>query len=144
MTTDPHVERVYAPESLDGSEGLLAVIVRSGFNRPGVTFFSEANQPLQLASMRHPVGTIVKPHKHIVNPRHIEQTQEVIVVLSGTMSLSLYTSSGVFVSKGVLETGDTVHLVSGGHSLEVLYADAHFVEIKTGPYYGRERDKVDL
>lgn len=142
--SEPNVERIYAPDSLDGSEGLLAVIVRAAFDRPGATFFSEASQPLQLAAMRHPAGTIVKPHKHILNPRHIEQTQEVIVVLDGSMELSLFTSAGKFVGKAVLETDDTVHLVSGGHSLEVLYRDARFIEVKVGPYYGRERDKVDL
>ncbi len=141
-----HVEEVYAPDSVDGSEGLLAIIVRKkyGEDRKGATFFTDAKQPLQVAFIRHEVGTVVPAHKHILNPRRIEQTQEVLFVVEGAYELTLYTSDGRFVSKGVLEKGDLVHLVSGGHQLVALYSWAACYEVKTGPYYGRERDKESL
>lgn len=141
--TDQYVEKVYAPDSVDGSEGLLAVIVRKryGEDRRGVSFFTEAKEPLQLAFMRHEVGAVVPAHKHILNPRHVEQTQEVLFVVEGAYELTLLTSDGQFVSRGVLEVGDLVMLLSGGHQLVALRSWAAIYEVKTGPYYGRERDK---
>ncbi len=143
MSNERHVERISAPDAVEGSEGLLAIVVRKryGEDKKGVTFFTDPAQPLQLAFMRHAVGSVVPAHKHILNPRRIEQTQEVLFVVEGSYELTIFTSSGQFVSRGVLETGDIVHLIGGGHQLQAMYGWCSIYEVKTGPYHGRERDK---
>lgn len=148
MPNEPEgdVVEIRAPDSLDGSEGLLAVVVRQryGAGRKGTTFFTRPEEPLQLAFMRHPPGSVVPAHRHLKNPRNVERTQEVLLVTEGAYELTVYTSAGQEVSRGVLEAGDLVLLLCGGHRLEAMYVWSALYEVKTGPYHGRDRDKEPL
>lgn len=137
------VIHVYAPETLDGGEGLLAIVVRASFRYDGVTFFTGSDNPQQLAFMCRGAGEKVAPHVHLPRVRAVERTQETLFIRSGRVQLTLYTSDREKVATVVLSDGDCVALVSGGHSLEML-TDVEMFEVKQGPYYGKSRDKVEF
>lgn len=138
-------EEITVPPTLDGDEWLLAVVVYATFrlDASGIKFFTDPSQPQQLAAMRYPAGHVVPAHRHLENQRYVPRTQEVLVVRSGVIVVSFYRSSGEFVATRTLRAGDVVHLSGGGHKVEVV-EDADVLEIKTGPYYGRDKDKILL
>lgn len=137
----PTVEHIHAPDCVEGSEGLLAIVIRKSPLKLGLEFFTKETEPLQVARMGYAPGYEVPAHVHYRQHRTTSRTQEVIVVMEGSVELTIYTSDGKFVSRGDLLAGDTVVLLSGGHSLKSLYLGAQCLEVKTGPYYGRDRDK---
>lgn len=147
------IEEIHAPESMEGSEGLLALIIRTYISRdevvhldPGqqqATFVTDPGLPQQVAVILYGEGAEVPAHVHLPQTRTIRGTQEVILVRKGVLLLCVYTSDGKWVASKTLSRGEVAVLVSGGHSLAAL-TEAEIVEVKTGPYYGRERDKTPL
>lgn len=143
-----NVQKIYAPESLDGSEGLLAIILRyPGYrvHQRSTEFHTDKNSPLQLATIRFRSGDEIKPHYHLPRKRTLEQTQEVLTVIAGSIHVTVYCGFGTgreIVAQETLLPGDTIIFLSGGHSIRAL-DDSHVIEVKLGPYTERSEDKVD-
>jgi len=114
---------------------LHAIIVRSSFNDPGITFFTDAASSQQLAAMSHPVGKIIAPHRHNGVPREVHQMQEVLVIQEGKLQVDFYTESEEYLESRILFAGDTIMLCDGAHGFRVL-EPLKMIEIKQGPYPG--------
>ena len=127
-------------EEIRHGEQLLAIIVRSNFEKSGLHFFTPDDFSQQLAYMHHPVGKLIEPHIHNFVPRAVNMTQEVLIVRRGKIRVDFYGSDCDYLRSRVLEAGDIVLLASGGHGFEVL-EDLEMVEVKQGPYAG-VADKV--
>lgn len=123
-------------------EDVLAVIIRHTFRREGVSFFTPDHFPLQLGYMKHPAGWGIKAHLHNLAPRRIEATSEALFVRSGKVRVRLFTRDRRPAGEHVLEAGDIVLLVSGGHGFDFL-EEAEMIEVKGGPYLGID-DKTYL
>lgn len=124
----------------DRSNQLLAVIVSNRFNKPGIHFFTPNDLSQQLAYMRHPVGKIIEPHIHNPVVREVVYTQEVLLIKGGKLRVDFYNNQQVYLESRVLEAGDVILLVAGGHGFEVL-EEVEMIEVKQGPYLG-EQDKI--
>lgn len=133
-TPDAGIERIYAPATVDGGGGLLAVIIKWAEALPGVTFVSDPAEPLQVGILGHPAGHTVPAHTHRPIPRAVSTTQEVLFVREGWVRLDLYAADGTPAGTRHLFRGDVAVLVSGGHGLYVLQ-DCSIVEVKQGPYF---------
>lgn len=140
------LETVYAPDSPDGSEGAVAILVRGAYPTDGPGFVTDDKQPLQVGVMSLAPGHKIPAHVHRPHVRTVERTQEVLFVRAGKMLLTLYTSRGDRITEVMLGSGDAVVLLGGGHALEVFGPDrAEIFEVKSGPYAGnREADKYEL
>jgi len=123
----------------DRSNQLLAVIVSNRFNKPGIHFFTPDELSQQLAYMRHPVGKIIEPHIHNPVVREVVYTQEVLLIKSGKLRVDFYNNQQIYLESRILEAGDVILLVAGGHGFEVL-EEVEMIEVKQGPYLG-EQDK---
>lgn len=135
-------EEISDPPSIDGSDWLYAVIIRKGFSlSTGAKFFTDPSQPLQVAYMRFPPGHVIPAHTHLDNRRYVERTQEVFIVRSGSVALTIYRPNGETVATRTLREWDTVYILCGGHKFDVSSDGAEIMEVKTGPYYGRDKDK---
>jgi hypothetical protein len=124
-------------EVISDGDCLIAMIVRAGYCRPGLRFFSPPEFSQQLGHMRHPAGTTVLPHVHNLVTREVSYTQEVLFVRSGAVRVDLYSEQRQPMVSRVLEAGDVILLAAGGHGLEVLEA-CDIVEVKQGPYAGQQ------
>lgn len=129
------VEQHYAPVGWDGGGDLLATVIRFGYDRDGLSFFSDPEEPQQLGYLNYPVGKVIDPHVHHDVARTIRRTTEVMVVLAGRIRVDLYTASGDFVTSLEIGKGDTISLVGGGHGFEIL-EPSQVVYVKQGPYLG--------
>lgn len=121
-------------------EQLLAVIVRSDFREPGITFFTDGELSQQMGFMRHPAGKTIEPHLHNHISRSINFTQEALFIRRGKLRVDFYSDAQRYLSSYVLQTGDVVLLISGGHGFEVI-EEVEMIEVKQGPYAG-DSDKT--
>jgi mannose-6-phosphate isomerase-like protein (cupin superfamily) len=116
---------------------LLAIFVSNRFATPGIHFFTPNDLSQQLAFMRHPVGKIIQPHLHNQVTREIQYTQEVLFVRKGKLRVDFYNNDREYLESRILETGDVILLVTGGHGFEVI-EEVEMFEVKQGPYVGEQ------
>ncbi len=116
-------------------EGVLyAIIIRHQDVPPGVHFFTPDENALQVGLQMRSKGTVIKPHAHCeVNTGSVGFLQEVLHVQQGRLKTIFYTDEGKRIDERILQSGDTILLVRGGHSFEAI-DDVKMLEIKMGPY----------
>jgi mannose-6-phosphate isomerase-like protein (cupin superfamily) len=124
---------------VDGLEP-IALVIRAGFNEPGIHFFTPGNFSQQVAVMRHPKGKKLDPHVHNLVSRQVLYTQEVLVIRKGRLKVTLFNSQRRKLRTLELINGDLILLCGGGHSFEML-EETTMVEVKQGPYAG-DNDKT--
>ncbi len=128
-------------ERIEWDGELLALVIRDKYGTDGVNFVTSPESPLQLGVIQHKTGVKIKPHIHRDHARTIEKLQEVLHIDSGEVEAEFFDGKGNRVARAVLETGDTILLVSGGHGFNIL-KDSRIIEVKQGPYFGTSEDKV--
>jgi len=119
---------------------MLALIVRNDFRDPGITFFTDNELSQQMGFMRHPAGKVIEPHVHNHISRSVNYTQEALFIRRGKIRVDFYSDAQVYLVSHVLQSGDVILLISGGHGFEIL-EEVEMIEVKQGPYAG-DRDKT--
>jgi mannose-6-phosphate isomerase-like protein (cupin superfamily) len=119
---------------------LLAIILPRNFEQSGIHFLTSNELTQQLAYMCHPAGKVIKPHIHVSVPRQVEYTSEVLFIKRGKVRVDFFDNNQNYLESRILETGDTMLLVKGGHGFEAL-EELEMIEVKQGPYAG-EQDKI--
>ncbi len=127
-------------ESIQSSGRLLAVIVSNRYDKPGITFFTPNELSQQLAFMHHPAGKMIGAHVHTPAAREVLLTQETLFIKRGKLRVDFFDDQQNYLESRVLQTGDVILLVQGGHGFEVL-EELEMFEVKQGPYRG-EDDKT--
>ena len=122
-------------EEIKENGEMLAIIVRAGFAKPGITFFTSDDLSQQLGYMQHPTGKVIAPHVHNPVPREVHYAQEVLFIKRGKLRVDFYDAAQHYLKSRVLEAGDVVLLATGGHGFEVL-EEIEMIEVKQGPYMG--------
>jgi hypothetical protein len=125
-------------KSHDGST--IAIVVRSNFDKKGVNFLSKDSFPLQLGVNSYVKGHKIKGHFHKKREFIVNNIQEVIYFKSGSALVNLYDQDKKLMKILSLSAGDLIFFVDGGHGFEMA-EDTTFIEIKQGPYFGKEKDK---
>jgi mannose-6-phosphate isomerase-like protein (cupin superfamily) len=116
----------------------LALIVK-GHKPEGKYFVSSEEDCLQVGYMNLKEKEKINRHFHKDLVREIKKTQEVLYILSGRVKIDFYFDKRK-VEETILEAGDLVILLNGGHSFEFL-EETDLIEIKQGPYLGADIDK---
>ena len=118
----------------------IAIVVKGEFRKDGVNFVSKQDFPLQLGISGYKKGSKIKPHFHIEKEIKINKIQEVVHIESGRTMVSLYDLKGKKIKAVELSADDTIFFVEGGHGFEML-EDTKIIEVKQGPYFGKDKDK---
>lgn len=129
-----------ALEQIIIAEKLMAIIIRSNYDKPGISFFTPDDFSQQLAYMKHPKGKVIQPHVHNPVPREVQFTEEVLIIKKGQLRVDFYDDDKTYVTSRILCEGDIVLLAKGGHGFEAL-EELEMIEVKQGPYVG-ELDKI--
>lgn len=119
---------------------LFAIIVSSKFREQGIHFFTDNHLSQQLAYMHHPTGKRIQPHIHNPAPREVVYTQEVLLIKQGQLRVDFYNDGQEYLESYILNAGDVILLIKGGHGFEVL-EEVEMIEVKQGPFVG-EQDKT--
>ena len=122
-------------EEIKHQNDLFAIIVRSSFNKPGITFFTSGEWSQQMAYMNHPKGKVIEPHVHNPVKREVHYTQEVLLIKKGKLRVDFYLENQEYLESRILSDGDLILLMTGGHGFEIL-EDLEMIEVKQGPYAG--------
>lgn len=128
------IEKIYC------NENLVAIVIRSSFDKQGIEFVTPDDFSQQMAYMHHPKGHQIVAHFHNEVKRTVHYTQEVLVIKKGKIKVNFYDNDCRFQKDTILGDGDIILLASGGHGFEIL-EETTMVEIKQGPYAG-EADKT--
>lgn len=127
-------------EQITHQNEILAIVIRSNFNKPGVTFATPDEYYMQLGIHNQKKGAVVKPHVHMpFDELKNIKVQEMFHIADGKIKVNLYNQQNKKVKECVLNKGDTILLIVG-HGIEFL-EDTRMVEIKQGPYRGQENEK---
>jgi len=131
------------PDMIQYKKTVLALVFRSGMEVPdGVRFFTPPDNPFQVGMHHRTKGTKLSPHIHrIDHPLTIDVIQELLVVISGKIQVTVFATDETHVSTVVLSTGDSILLMGGGHSVEFIETTQLF-ELKQGPYAGSKNAKI--
>jgi mannose-6-phosphate isomerase-like protein (cupin superfamily) len=105
------------------------------------TFFSGDEDFIQFAIHQPEHNQKFIPHYHLESARTVLKTQEVLVILSGKMTVTFYSETGDYLGAEDLEGGQAIILLNGAHGFKVHSKDCKFLEIKNGPYLGAELDR---
>jgi len=119
---------------------LLAIVIKNDYQTDGVDFITSNELSQQVAYMHHPAGKKIVPHVHNLVQRNVIMTQEVLFIKTGKLRVDFYDDYKDYLESIILESGDVILLVSGGHGFEVL-EELEMIEVKQGPYAG-EQDKT--
>lgn len=117
----------------------LAIIIRKGFQKEGIEFFTPEDFSQQLAYMKRPSGYVIQPHVHKPVLREVIFTNEVLFIKSGRLRVDFFDDKENYIESKVLEAGDVILLAGGGHGFEMLES-TEIIEVKQGPYAG-DQDK---
>ena len=127
-------------EIIKDNDEIIAIILGHSYKQDGVNFLTPDDHSFQLAYMNRKKGDMVPAHYHKKNEKIITDTTEVLLVRSGKMKVTLFSSKLVPLKEFELGAGDLILMVSGGHRFEML-EQTELVEIKQGPYISKEKDK---
>jgi len=105
---------------------------------------TDESEYLQCAAIRIPYGKSFQAHRHIRCDRTTDMTQEAWVVLKGAVAVDYYDEEDNRIGSKIIEEGGVTVTFGGGHSYESLTDDTLVYEFKSGPYFGRDADKVAI
>lgn len=128
-------------EKVVSNDLVLAMVIRDSDWEKGLHFVSSNGDFQQVGMWNYNKGWKSKPHIHLIKPREVLRTQEVLYVKEGKLRADLYGEEGRHLQSLILNKGDTIVLLNGGHSYETLENNTKVLEIKNGPYLGPNEDR---
>lgn len=107
----------------------------------GLNFLTRPENSFQVGVIAHPKYHVILPHIHYKAEKKIYDRQEMLYIESGKMRISFLTENGNKFEEEILEEGDFVILIDGGHGMEMLEENTRVIYVKQGPYASKELDK---
>ena len=126
-------------EKITMNNRMLAIVVRKAFDTPGLSFVTPDDFPFQLGVHISMAGANVKPHSHkpFAELKNL-YPQEFFYVESGKIEIGLYNGKEMH-KKVILDKGDMI-VLNCPHDVRFI-DDSKFVELKQGPYRGKDEEK---
>jgi hypothetical protein len=123
----------------DSEEKELCLIVRKSDRSKepnSLSFFSNKEYPLQVGIWNHyNKSKQLRTHRHDSRATHmVKGFNELFYVEKGRVLVYVYDNWDRPWTKEVLEAGDILVQLSGGHGFELLDDDTIVLEVKNGPY----------
>lgn len=128
-------------EILDQAGNCLALVITRSFGGYGTNFVTSPENALQVGVIQRNAGDVIGGHNH--KPCSLSydgQRQEFLHIVEGRVLITIFDDEGKEVDRRVLESGDSLLQLKGGHRFD-FELPTKMVEIKQGPYFGKEKDK---
>lgn len=130
-------------EVVSPSIGKIAIIVRAADSVSETSFFSDAQDAMQLGLIHTDKSRGIPKHKHLRFDRALTVTTEFLLIREGSCKVNLWGTETDETQSFILNQGDGILLLGGIHSIDALTDELLMLEIKQGPYAG-SLDKVLL
>ena len=128
-------------QTICDDHNVIAILIPSDLPVEGARFISPDDYPFQVGVLTHRAGSVLQAHSHAKIKIETDIFQEILILQLGRMEVDLYGLENQFLRSVVLEPGDAILLVDGGHGVRML-ADSRILEVKQGPYPGDKAAKV--
>ncbi len=128
-------------EKILHNDVILAIVIRDSSWEEGLNFVSSECDFQQVGTWGYNKGQKLNPHIHLIKPRTISRTQEVLFIKEGALRANIYDENEQFLEAVELHQGDTMVLLAGGHGYEILEDNTKVLEVKNGPYLGAFEDR---
>lgn len=112
--------------------------------KEGLDFLTSDDTFIQAGTWWYQNGKELLAHKHLINNREANLTQETIVIVSGRLLVELYDNNDKIFYSEELGVGDIGIMLSNAHGYKILENNTKVVEVKNGPYPGAELDRVRI
>ena len=111
--------------------------------KKGLNFFSQDEEYIQLGVWGHyEDGKKLQNHYHNAFMREVNRTCEVIYVISGSLNADIYDLNMNYVKTLAVGKGEMLILLESGHGYTITSEDTTVLEVKNGPFLGKEKDKT--
>ncbi len=120
---------------------VVAILHQQSEWKEGLDFLTPNETYIQAGTWNYNKGKSLNAHRHLIYERVVKQTQETIIVMSGSIRIDLYDENNSIFHKQVLCSGDIFVILDIGHGYEILDDKTKIVEIKNGPFVSVEKDK---
>ncbi len=130
-------------EVIEYKDKTIALLIKhSDYNESGKTkWISKQHEPLQGSLMVYDEGKIFDCHKHKLNPRIINHTQEAFVVIKGIIRVDFYIGNqDNLIGSLTAYKGDAIFIWHEFHELRILKDNSKFYELKAGQFNGSVSD----
>ena len=122
---------------------ILARYIKSTDIKDGLNFFSKDNEFLQVGVWgNYENGKILSNHIHNLLDRKSNRTYELLYVIDGSIEASIYDLNKEFVESITVSKGEMLMLLECGHGYKVSSDNTYVLEVKNGPYFGADLDRV--
>ena len=125
------------------SDLMLAIVYKKNKVNKRVNLSVE-NQILQTSIVPIEKDRPINAHKHHLIRRETFGTLETWVILNGRGLVSFYDIDDAFLLSYKVSKGDVIVNFTAGHSLKSSTKHLTIVEVKNGPYWGVELDKISI
>lgn len=122
-------------EMIKDGDQILSMVIRSSVAPEKTTFITPDEFYQQAGFVVYPAGGEIASHTHLPIERHLVGTPETLFIRKGRLQAKIYNSAHEYKGEFILNAGDVIMLVNGGHGFTVL-EDTILLEIKQGPYTG--------
>ena len=116
---------------IDGE--LCAVIISINERAVTTAFYTDPNLLLQVGQIAINPERSIQRHRHNLIERRTFGTNEVLIILQGSLDMELYGSHESVREKRTLLEGQVVILCAGGHAFK-SNENCLVLEIKNGPF----------
>ena len=127
-------------ETLFAHNDLIAVFIPATFHPEKTAFLTPLTEPLQCGIGVFGEGKVVEPHRHVGDPATVSEFQEFILIRKGKALADVFDVEGRMIKTYEMNEGDALLLLRGGHAFKFL-EPTELLEVKQGPYLGREKMK---
>lgn len=127
-------------ELLSSGNKLIAIFIGQSYMAHQTRFLTPNEEPIQLGIGVFKKGGVVEPHRHVGIPATVKEFQEFIFVRRGRVIATVFDVDSTELKRVEMGPGDSLLLLRGGHAFEFV-EETEFLELKQGPYFGREKMK---
>jgi len=128
-------------ETIEKNGEVYAIIHRGSDWKDGLDFLTPDETFCQVGTWLYQKGKKLRAHRHICNERPNTLTQECVIVISGSMRVDFYHDDNRVFCSEILQKGDLMIILAGGHGYEILENSTKIIECKNGPFVSVEKDK---
>lgn len=120
---------------------ILARHIPSEAWAPGLGFYSNDEEYIQVGSWQYDKGKELLKHIHNPVERTVIRTQEVLYIRKGSIKAQIFSLDEILVDEIIANEGDTIIMLNSGHGYTILEDNTQVLEIKNGPYLGADIDR---
>ena len=108
-------------EWVKDKEKVLAIIITDKYQSDKTEFITPPDYTQQIGFIVNKKGKTIVQHLHLPVERTIVGTPEVLYIKSGKVEVSLYSNEKKLVVTKMLNKGDIILLIDGGHGFKINF-----------------------